>query len=174
VHHESGHAVVGVFLFGAIAGVRVNLDGGGVVWRDETPDDNSEGRQEAARRIFACTEEMLASVGPVPIRLVNQHLAMWRSNAIFFLAGPEAERLSFGLIVSPPSSDLLVAKTHCRRASVSRAGANALYEHCRLEARTILERYWRAVEAIARALDRDGELDGDAVAGLIKQNPPLR
>jgi hypothetical protein len=172
--HEAGHVIVGVYLYGSIAGARVNDGGGGVVWRDETPDDNSEGRQEAARRIFADTEDLLASVGPMPIALVHQHLGMWRSTAIFYLAGPEAERLAFGLTLSPPNGDLLVAKSHCRRGAVSRAGANLLLDHCRAEARAILQMRWPAVEAVARELDREDELTGEQVARLIEKNPPLR
>jgi hypothetical protein len=172
--HEAGHVIVGVYLFGAIAGARVNLDGGGVVWRDETPDDKSEDIQEAARRAFADTEDLLRDVGPMPIALVNEHLAAWRNTAIFHLAGPEAERLSFGLIVSPPSADLLVAKSHCRRGAVSRAGAHFLLEHCKAEARAILQMRWPSVEAIAKALDREDELSGDEVAKLIERHPPTR
>ena len=48
------------------------------------------------------------------------------------------------------------------------------YEHCKAEARAILQTRWPAVEAIARALDREDELDGEEVARLIAQNPPLR
>ena len=96
------------------------------------------------------------------------------AEAIISLAGEAAERLAFGLVVSPPSSDQLSAKTFTRRCSVSRAGANLLYEHCKAEARAILQTRWPAVEAIARALDREDELDGEAVAKLIAQNPPLR
>jgi hypothetical protein len=84
-----------------------------------------------------------------------------------------AERLAFGIVVSPSSSDQLSAKMFTRRLSFSRAGANALLEHCRLEARAILQMRWPAVEAIARALDLEDELDGEAVAQLIAKNPPL-
>ena len=72
------------------------------------------------------------------------------------------------MLISCPRKRLL------RRCSVSRAGANALYEHCRAEARAILQMHWPAVEAIARALDIEDELDGEAVARLMAQHPPLR
>ena len=66
------------------------------------------------------------------------------------LAGQEAERLAFGVVISPANSDLFSAKMFTRRCSVSRAGANAIVEHCRPEARAILQTRWPAVEAIAR------------------------
>ena len=169
--HEAGHCVAGVVLFGSITGARVNPDGTGHVWRGPTPSDNMAEHVQAARTAFSDTEDMLAFVGPVPIQLVNKNLALWRSCAIFSLAGEAAERLSFGLAILPPSSDQLAAKMYTRRCCFGRAGANALYEHCRLEARTILEKNWHAVEAIARALDLNDELDGQQVAELIA---PLR
>lgn len=173
--HEAGHAVAGVVLFGSIDGARINPDGSGYVWRGKPSSDNTSEYEQAARGKFSATEDMLRDVGPMPIKLVNQNLALWRSSAIFSLAGPEAERLEFGLTLSPPNSDQLAAKMYCRRCSVGRAGANALYEHCRLEARTILEKNWRAVEAVARALSLsiDDQLDGEEVAQLIKRNAPL-
>ena len=172
--HEAGHAVVGVYCSARLQARVLILTVAALCGATQSHRTASLNTSQAARKVFAHTEDMLASVGPVPIPVVNQNLAMWRSNAIFSLAGPEAERLSFGLIVSPPSGDLLVAKSHCRRASVSRAGANLLLDHCKAEARVLLQRYWAAVEAIAKALDRDDELDGEAVARLIAQNPPLR
>ena len=50
-----------------------------------------------------------------------KHFAKWRANTIVFLAGPEAERLAFGLTLSPAKADLLSAKMFTRRCSVSRA-----------------------------------------------------
>jgi hypothetical protein len=171
--HEAGHAVMAHWLFGAVAGVRLD-SGGGVVWFDDPPPEDRSEYQEAVRSAFANTEDMLHEVGPMPPRFVAKHFAKWRADTIVFLAGQEAERLAFGLTLSPAKSDLLSAKMFTRRCSVSRAGANALLEHCRLEARAILQTRWPAVEAIARALDREDELDGEAVAKLIKRNPPLR
>ena len=121
--HEAGHAVAGVVLFGAITGARVNPDGTGVVWRGKTPADDRVEYEQAAREALSDTETMLNDVGPMPIWIVNQHLAMWRNCAIFGLAGPEAERLAFGLTISerlafglsPPSSDQLHAKMYTRR-----------------------------------------------------------
>ena len=167
--HEAGHAVVGVILFGSITGARIYPDGTGRVWRGSTPSGHPTECEQAARTAFSDTEDMLRGCGPMPIQLVNQHLAMWRSCAIFALAGPEAERLAFGLTISPPSSDLLSAKTYTRRGSFSRAGANLLLDHCRAESRALLQMRWPAVEAIAVALDRENELDGEAVAKLIEQ-----
>lgn len=172
--HEAGHAVAGVILFGSITGARVNANGTGHVWRGPTPSDDMSEHVQAARTAFSDTEDMLREVGPVPIQLVNKNLALWRSCAIFSLAGEAAERLSFGVAILPPSSDQLAAKMYTRRCCFGRAGANLLLEHCRAEARTILEKNWPSVEAIARALDREDELDGDAVAKLIERNPPLR
>jgi ATP-dependent Zn protease len=173
--HEAGHAVVACLLVGGIGGVRLEPNGGGLVWRGPTPKpDAVPATEEKWRERFADNEDLLFVCGPVPFSIVSQHLAKWRSEAIISLAGPEAERLAFGLVVSPPSSDQLSAKTFTRRCSVSRAGANALLEHCRLEARAILKTRWPAVEPIARALDQEDELDGEEVARLIAQNPPLR
>jgi hypothetical protein len=173
--HESGHAVTGRLLFGGISGARINPDGTGVVWRGETPDpDSTSAHEKKSREQFADNENLLSEGGPIPFSIVSQHIAMWRAKAIFFLAGEAAERLAFGLVVSPPNSDQLDAKVFTRRCSVGRAGANLLLDHCRAESRALLQRHWPAVEAIARALDREGELDGEAVARLIAQNPPLR
>ena len=172
--HEAGHAVVGVVLFGAVAGVRLD-SGGGVVWfGDPPPEDNYSEYEAAARERFRDTENMLFEVGPMPPRLVSQHFGKWRNNVVLALAGPEAERLQFGLVVSLPSSDLLSAKMYTRRLSTSRQAANFLLDYCRAEARAILQMRWPAVEAIARALDLEDELDGEAVAQLIAKNPPLR
>jgi hypothetical protein len=169
--HEAGHAVVAHLLYGAVKGIRLD-SGGGVVWFDDPPPEDRSESEEAARTRFRDTEDMLFGVGPMPFRL--QQFAKWRSNTIVALAGPEAERLAFGLTLSPENSDQLSAKMYCRRLSVSRAGANLLFEHCKAEARAILQMRWPAVEAIARALDREDELDGNAVAKLIERNPPLR
>ena len=171
--HEAGHAVVGHWLFGAVAGVRLD-SGGGVVWFDDDPppEDRSE-IQEAVRTAFTSTEDLL-ELGPMPPRFVAEHFAKWRANTIVMLAGPEAERLAFGLTLSPAKSDQLSAKMYCRRCSVSRAGANLLFDYCKAEARAILQTRWPAVEAIARALDLDDELDGETAAKLIAQNPLLR
>ena len=172
--HEAGHAVVGHLVFGGISGARINPDGTGIVWRGSTPEANISAHEKKSREEFSDNENLLFEGGPIPFSIVNQHIAHWRARAIFALAGEAAERLSFGLVVSPPNSDQLDAKVFTRRCSVGRAGANLLLDHCRAEARTILQRHWAAVEAIARALDRDGELDGEAVGRLIAQNPPLR
>jgi hypothetical protein len=158
--HEAGHAVVAHLLYGAVAGVRLD-SGGGLVWFGDPPLEDRSEREEAARTAFADTEAMLFEVGPMPFRL--QQFGKWRSNAIVALAGQEAERLAFGLTLSPENSDQLSAKMYCRRLSVSRAGANLLYEHCKVEARAILQMRWPAVEAIARTLDLEDELDGEAV-----------
>jgi hypothetical protein len=174
--HEAGHCIIAVLLVGGIGGVRLNPDGnGGMMWRGPTPTPNAgPANEERWRERFADNETLLFENGPVPPAIVSQHIARWRNEAIIALAGPEAERLQFGLVVSPPNSDLLSAKMYTRRLSVSRAGANLLFEHCKAEARAILKMRWPAVEAIARALDRDDELDGEEVAKLIKRNPPLR
>jgi hypothetical protein len=171
--HEAGHAVVAHLLYGAVAGVRLD-SGGGLVWFGDPPLGDRSEREEAARAAFADTEDMLHSVGPMPPHLAAQHFGKWRSNTIVALAGPEAERLAFGLTLSPPNSDLLSAKMYTRRLSTSRQAANLLLDHCRAEARAILQMRWPAVEAIARALDQNDELDGAEVAKLIEQNPPLR
>ena len=128
--HEAGHAVVGHWLFGAVAGVRLD-SGGGVVWFDDPPpEDRSEyPRRQCARRL-ASTEDILFELGPMPPRIVAKHFAKWRANTIISLAGPEAERLAFGLTLSPAKFDQLSAKMFTRRCSVSRAGANLLFEHC--------------------------------------------
>ena len=105
-------------------------------------------------------------------------ISIWLSgeaNAIISLAGPEAERLAFGLTLSPPNSDMLSAKNIPVAAFDFASGAN-------LAARSLpsprhvrsLQMHWSAVEAIARALDLDDELSGEEVARLIEQNPPLR
>ena len=39
--HEAGHAVVACLLVGGIGGVRINLDGSGIVWRGETPNPDA-------------------------------------------------------------------------------------------------------------------------------------
>jgi ATP-dependent Zn protease len=171
--HEAGHAVVAHLLYGAVKGVRLDSDGGVVWFGDRPPEDRSE-CEEAARTRFRDTEDLLHEVGPMPPWLVSQNFAKWRNNTIIVLAGPEAERLAFGLTLSPPNSDLLSAKMYTRRLSTSRQAANLLLDHCRAEARAILQMRWPAVEAISRALDRDDELDGEEVAKLIKRNPPLR
>jgi hypothetical protein len=174
--HEAGHCVVAVLLVGSIGGVRLEPGGGGMMWRGATPKaDALRANEEQWRERFADNEDLLFTCGPVPPSIVSQHIAKWRNEAIISVAGPECERLAFGLTLSrESSSDLLSAKTFTRRCSFGRAGANLLLDHCRAEARAILQRHWFAVEAIARALDRDSELDGDAVARLIKQNPALR
>jgi hypothetical protein len=174
IWHESGHAVVAQLLYGAVAGVRLDSGGGTVWFGDPPPEDDKDASQQAAREQFSDTENMLHDCGPMPFRLITENFAKWRNNAVVALAGPECERLQFGLTLLPPSStDLLSAKMFTRRLSVSRGGANALLESCRLEARAILQRYWRACEAIARELDREDEIDGETVAKLIAQNPPL-
>jgi hypothetical protein len=164
---------VGHLLYGSVAGVRLDASGG-VVWFGDPPAEDSSEREEAARMAFSDTENMLHVGGPMPPWLVSQNFAKWRNNTIVVLAGPEAERLAFGLTLSPPNSDLLSAKMYTRRLSTSRQAANLLLDHCRAEARAILQMRWPAVEAISRALDREDELDGEAVAKLIAQNPPLR
>ena len=173
--HEAGHAVVACLLVGGIGGVRINLDSSGIVWRGETPNpDANRATEEKWRERFADNEDLLFVCGPIPPAIVSQHIVKWRNEAIISLAGPEAERLQFGLVVSPPNADQLSAKTFTRRCSVSRAGANLLYEHCKAEARAILQMRWPAVEAVARTLDLEDELTGEVVAKLIAQNPPLR
>jgi hypothetical protein len=173
--HESGHCVVAVLLVGGIGGVRLEPGGGGMVWRGPTPEpDAGPVNQEKWRERFADNETLLFENGPVPFFIVSQHFAEWRSEAIIALAGEAAERLAFGLVVSPPNADQLKAKVYCRRLSVGRAGANLLFDHCKAEARAILQIRWNAVEAIARALDQEDQLDGDEVARLIERNPPLR
>jgi hypothetical protein len=82
--HEAGHAVVGVYLFGSIAGARVNLDGGGGVWRDAKPsDDKSEDRQEAARKTFPAVEAIARALdredeldGEAVARLISLNLPL--------------------------------------------------------------------------------------------------
>jgi hypothetical protein len=174
--HESGHCVIAVLLVGAIGGVRLNPDGnGGMMWRGPTPTpDAGPANEERWRERFADNETLLFENGPIPPAIVSQHFARWRNEAIIALGGEMAERLQFGLVVSPPNSDQLSAKMFTRRLSVSRAGANLLLDHCKAEARAILQMRWPAVEAISRALDREDELDGEEVAKLIAQNPPLR
>lgn len=169
--HEAGHAVVAFLLYGAVAGVRLDR-GGGVVWFGDPPSEDRSEREAAARTLFRDTEDLLFGVGPIPFRF--QQFGKWRSNTIVALAGHEAERLAFGLTLSPENSDQLSAKMYCRRLSVSRAGANLLFDHCKAEARAILQMRWPAVENISRALDEEDELSGEDVARLIEQNPPLR
>lgn len=171
--HEASHAVVAHLLYGGIAGVRVGPSGGSV-WFGDAPSEDQTAFEEAARTEFTDTENMLHHGGPMPPWLVAQHFGKWRANAIVALSGPEGERLAFGLTLSPPNSDLLSAKMFTRRLSTSRAAANLLLDYCRAEARAILQMRWPAVEAIARALDREDELSGDEVARLIERNPPLR
>jgi hypothetical protein len=173
--HEAGHCVVAVLLVGGIGGVRLEPEGGGMMWRGPTPKpDALRANEEKWREKFSDNETLLFEGGPIPFSIVSQHFATWRTEAIISLAGEAAERLAFGIVVSPSSSDQLSAKTFTRRCSVSRAGANLLFDHCKAEARAILQMRWPAVEGIARALDRDDELDGDEVARLIERNPPPR
>jgi Peptidase M50B-like len=173
--HEAGHCVIAVLLVGSIGGVRINPDGSGMMWRGPTPKaDAGPANEERWRERFAGNETLLFENGPVPAAIVNQHFAAWRNEAIIALGGQIAERLAFGVVVSLPNSDQLSAKTFTRRCSVGRAGANALLAHCASEARTLLEKYWAAVEAVAKLLDREGELDGETVARLIAETRPPR
>jgi hypothetical protein len=137
--HEAGHAVAGVLLFGSITGARINADGTGIVWRGTTPSSDTSEHEQATRAAVSDTETMLRDVGPMPIALANQNLVLSRNCAVFALAGPEAERLQFGLTLSPPSADLVAAKMHTRRGSFGRAGADSLLSHCRAEARWLLQ-----------------------------------
>jgi hypothetical protein len=173
VHARSRSCGRAHLLYGAVKGVRLD-PGGGVVWFGDPPPEDSSEREQAARVAFADTENMLHVGGPMPPWLVSQHFAKWRNNIIVALAGPEAERLAFGLTLSPPNSDLLSAKMYTRRLSTSRQAANLLLDYCKAEARAILQIRWPAIEAIARALDLEDELDGEEVAKLIERNPPLR
>ena len=173
--HEAGHCATAVLLVGGIGGVRINPDGGGLMWRGPTPEPNAvPAHEEKWREKFSDNENLLFVCGPVPPAIVSQHIARWRNETIIALGGEAAERLAFGVVISPPNSDQLSAKTFTRRCSFSRAGANLLLDHCRAEARAILQMRWPAVEAIARALDLEDELDGEEVAKLIERNPPLR
>ena len=156
------HCVIAVLLVGGVGGVRLEPGGGGMMWRGPTPKPDAGPANEAKwRERFADNETLLFENGPVPFAIVNENFARWRNEALISLGGLAAERLAFGLVVSPPNSDQLSAKVYCRRCSVGRAGANLLYSHCEAEARAILQMRWPAVEAIARALDRDGELSGE-------------
>ena len=160
-----------------IGGVRINPDGTGVVWRGKTPnpDDRIERLRKNGASDLATTRTCCLYAGRFRSAIVSQHIGEWRNEAIISLAGPEAERLAFGLRwcrrripISCPRKRSLAA------ARLSRAGANLLLDHCKAEARAILQMRWPAVEAIARALDLEDELDGEAVARLMAQHPPLR
>ena len=156
--------------------MRINPDGSGLMWRGPTPEPDADpAHEEKWREKFSDNENLLFEMrADSACNRKPAHRASGATKRSFRLAGEAAERLAFGVVISPPNSDQLSAKTFTRRCSVSRAGANLLFDHCKAEARAILQMRWPAVEAIARALDREDELDGEAVARLIAQNPPLR
>ena len=111
--HEAGHAVVTFLLYGAVAGVRLD-GGGGVVWfGDPPPEDRSENPRRRHARGFAIPRTCCLVSARCSSRL--QQFAKWRNNTIVALTGQEAERLAFGLVVSPENSDQLSAKMYCRR-----------------------------------------------------------
>ena len=83
------------------------------MWRGPKPNpDAIRMNDEKWRERYSDNENLLFECGPIPVAIVNQHFAKWRADAIISLAGPEAERLAFGLVVSPPNSDMLSAKTY--------------------------------------------------------------
>lgn len=57
--HEAGHCVTAVLLVGGIAGVRINPDGSGVVWRGSTPEpDANQVTEEKWREKFSDNETL--------------------------------------------------------------------------------------------------------------------
>jgi hypothetical protein len=102
--HEAGHCVTAVLLVGSIGGVRLEPNGGGMIWRGPTPNaDALRANEKQWREKFSDNETLLFECGPIPFAIVNQHFAQWRADAIISLAGEAAERLAFGVVVSPPA-----------------------------------------------------------------------
>ena len=79
---------------------------------------------------------------------VNQYLAMWRNCAIFGLAGPEAERLAFGLTISERLASGLIA-SEFRPVACENVYPPLLRSHaqaptfCWITARPKHERYYK-------------------------------
>ena len=69
-----------VLLVGGIGGVRLEPNGGGLVWRGPTPKpDAIPATEEKWREKFSDNEDLLFVCGPVPFSIVSQHIAKWRS-----------------------------------------------------------------------------------------------
>jgi hypothetical protein len=123
----------------------------------------------------------------------------FRDQIILCLAGAVAE----DLMNAPPRDtyndlDQQEARLRTELVTYSGRGSSAFLEYCSQECKAILGQHWSSVEAIAmallergsldgdqlravwlnsklaRVLDREDEFDGEAVARLIAQNPPLR
>jgi hypothetical protein len=177
--HEGSHALAIELLYpGTIAGVKIHPGGGGCVWtaREEPP-----GGKRAYRRLLRRAEDrladvstMTAQVGPIPPAIAAKNIADCRARAAISMAGLLAERLIFGLELTPRmgSADVVEATSLCRRATYSRAGAIALAKYIEIDIKVLLERHRTALLAIACELEAKGKLTGQQVADLVAANPP--
>ena len=144
--------------------------------REEPP-----GGKRAYRRLLRKAEDrladvntMTAQVGPIPPAIAAKNIADCRARAAISMAGLLAERLIFGLEMTPRmgSADVVEATSLCRRATYSRAGAIALLKYVEIDTRVLLERHRTALLAIACELEAKGKLTGAEVAKLVVEHPP--
>ena len=178
--HEAAHALAAELLYpGTISGVKIHPGGGGCVWTREEPPGGKRAYHRQLRKAedrLADVTTMTAQVGPIPPAIAAKNIAGCRAQAVISLAGLLAERLIFGLEITPRmgSADVVEATSLCRRATYSRAGSIALLKYVEIDTRVLLERHRAALLAIACELEAKGKLTGDEVATLVALHPPLR
>jgi hypothetical protein len=167
--HESSHVVVTRWLGEPVASVDINLRGefgGGV---------NSDGATTSAERLAAISALCAEASALLPPLGTNLALsAMWRQEAhtriVVSVAGLEGERLH-GLEDNGWSSktDFAQAQLFASTLCTSRASSDRYIGHAIIEARSILQRQWHCVLALAAALDHRKVLCGDEVDDIIAE-----
>jgi hypothetical protein len=177
--HEAAHALAAeLFYPGTLVGVKIHPGGGGCVW---TAGEEPPGGKRAYRRLRRNAEDrladvntMTAQVGPIPPAIAAKNIADCRARAAISMAGLLAERLIFGLELTPRlgSADVVEATSLCRRATYSRAGSIALLKYVEIDTKVLLERHRTALLAIACELEVKGKLTGAEVAKLVVEHPP--
>ncbi|MGA2636110.1 hypothetical protein [Methylocella sp.] len=136
---------------------------------------NSDDCTTSAERIAAvnalCAEAIALLPPPVESLALS---AMWRQTAhariVILVAGLEGERLH-GLLDDGWSSrtDHAQAQLFASTLCTSRASSDRYIGHAIIEARSILQRQWHCVRALAAALDERKALCGDDVDEIIAE-----
>ena len=169
--HEAAHCVVARYLGMPVAGctVTASADFDGLCFGPDTDPSKVTPtvlREEAARR---CNDAM--ELLPLP-GMRRDCTASWlvhaQSLVMESMAGFAAEALAgFDRELEAGSTDYAVARMYARSIVMSDEAVPSFVESCRIDATQILKAHWRAVEAVAEALDERKSLDGIEIDSII-------
>jgi hypothetical protein len=151
--HEAAHAVAAWALGGRVGEVRISTDEGGIGH---------------------------AVVGPPPLwasatvwwdptrRKRAERIAHRRFIVAVMLAGVTAEELLDGRVLPQAEGEWEAAREQCGRGKQ----ADLLYARAARRVRSLLRRHWRAVIALAAALEAERVLPRDVTGTLLEEHLP--